>query len=143
MEGPGRAAASPAAQDVTTHFAPRGTPSPEQYGAYYFGPRLPDDAEASPRNRIIPWRSAVAGVAGIGAPATLFMLHPLLGGIVALVELTVVLTIFGTALYGSETLSQRAFRLLRWMVNRPEPPTPEAVQRQGQPSARDSPAWPP
>jgi hypothetical protein len=109
---------------VTTHSAPRGTPSPEPDGEHP-GPRLPDEAETSPRNRISPWRSAAAGVAGIGAPTILSVLHPLLGGIVALIELTVVLTIFGTALFGSETLSQRAFRLLRWMVNRPEPPAPE------------------
>jgi hypothetical protein len=118
---------------VTTHSAPRGTPPPQPDGEHP-GPRLPDETETPPRNRISPWRSAAAGAAGIGTPTTLSVLHPLLGGIVALIELTVVLTIFGTALFGSETLSQRAFRLLRWAVNRPEPPAPEAA------GDKDSPA---
>jgi hypothetical protein len=41
----------------------------------------------------------------------------------------VILTVLGTALFGSETLSERAFRLLRWMGNRPEPPGPDNTTR--------------
>lgn len=44
-----------------------------------------------------------------------------------LVELGMFLTVLGTALFGSETLSERAFRLLRWLGNRPEPPGPAKV----------------
>jgi hypothetical protein len=49
----------------------------------------------------------------------------MLGEIVAIIELVVVLTIIGAALFGSLDLSDRAFRLLRWIGNRPEPPVPE------------------
>jgi hypothetical protein len=48
--------------------------------------------------------------------------RPLLGQIAIAIELAVALTIIGTALFGSRPLSERAFRLLRWIANRPEPP---------------------
>ena len=57
-------------------------------------------------------------------PVAIGALHPMLGGVMAMIELAVVLTIIGTALFGSSTLSERAFRLLRWTGNRPEPPAP-------------------
>jgi hypothetical protein len=34
------------------------------------------------------------------------------------------LVITGTALFGSQAVSERAFRLLRWITNQPEPPAP-------------------
>jgi len=52
------------------------------------------------------------------------MLHPVAGEVFAGVELAVLLTIIGTALFGSRVLSERAFRLLRWLRNRPEPLRP-------------------
>ena len=36
----------------------------------------------------------------------------------------VALTVIAVALFGSQALSERAFRLLRWFGNRPEPPAP-------------------
>jgi hypothetical protein len=39
------------------------------------------------------------------------------------VEAVVALTIIGAALFETQTLSERAFRFLRWIGNRPEPPT--------------------
>jgi hypothetical protein len=51
----------------------------------------------------------------------------MLGQIVAVIELVVAVTVIGTALFGSPDLSDRAFRLLRWIGNRPEPPAPEAI----------------
>jgi len=47
-----------------------------------------------------------------------------LGEIIAVIEVVGALTIIGTALFGSPALSERAFRLLRWIGNRPEPPGP-------------------
>jgi hypothetical protein len=44
------------------------------------------------------------------------------------IELAAALTIIGTALFGSQALSERGFRLLRWIANRPEPPGPRQVQ---------------
>lgn len=72
----------------------------------------------------LPWRSVSTGALSIGTPLGAAVLHPLLGEVMAIVELTVILTVLGTALFGSQTLSERAFRLLRWLGNRPEPPGP-------------------
>jgi hypothetical protein len=36
----------------------------------------------------------------------------------------VALTVIAVALFGSKALSERAFRLLRWFGNHPEPPAP-------------------
>jgi hypothetical protein len=70
------------------------------------------------------WRPVGAGVVSLGAPAGIGVLHPVLGEVIAIIEVAVVLTIIGTALFGSSALSERAFRLLRWIGNRPEPPVP-------------------
>jgi hypothetical protein len=73
-----------------------------------------------------PWRPVAASVTALGTPTGIGVLHPILGEIVAIIELVVALTIIGTALFGSPDLSDRAFRLLRWIGNRPEPPAPGA-----------------
>ena len=52
------------------------------------------------------------------------MLHPLLGEVIAITEVVVALTVIAVALFGSKALSERAFRLLRWFGNRPEPSAP-------------------
>ena len=52
------------------------------------------------------------------------MFNSLLGESVAITELVVALTVIAVALFGSKTLSERAFRLLRWFGNRAEPPSP-------------------
>jgi hypothetical protein len=71
-----------------------------------------------------PWRSLGATAASVGAPLGTAILHPLLGEVMAVIELLAILTVVGTALYGSQALSERTFRLLRWLGNRPEPPGP-------------------
>jgi hypothetical protein len=77
----------------------------------------------------VPWRSVGTGVVSIGTPLGAAVLHPLLGEVMTAVELVVILTVLGTALFGSQTLSERAFRLLRWLGNRPEPPGPDETTR--------------
>jgi hypothetical protein len=77
----------------------------------------------------VPWRPVGTAVTSLGAPIGLGMLHPMLGEIIAVIEVVVVLTIIATALFGSQALSERAFRLLRWFGNRPEPPTPGSERR--------------
>ena len=89
----------------------------------------PDRAEAptpvaSRVSGTAPWRSIGVSGASLGISAGLWKFHPLLGEVIALIEISVVLIIIATALYGSKELSERAFRLLRWFVNRPEPPPP-------------------
>jgi len=76
------------------------------------------------RRERVPWRSVGAGITTLGTPAGIGVLHPVVGEVIAIVEVVVVLAIIGTILFGSLALSERAFRLLRWIGNRPEPPGP-------------------
>jgi hypothetical protein len=75
----------------------------------------------------VSWRSAATGIASLVTPIGIGVLHPVLGEVVAVIEVVAVLTIIGTALFGSQALSERAFRLLRWIGNRPEPAAPAPV----------------
>jgi hypothetical protein len=70
----------------------------------------------------VPWRAAGIGLTSLAAPVSIAAVAQLPGEIAAAVELLAMLAIIGTALFGSQTLSDRAFRLLRWIRNRPEPP---------------------
>lgn len=72
----------------------------------------------------VPWRTAGIGLTSLGTPVGIGVADPLIGTIAFAIELAVTLTIIGTALFGSQALSERAFRLLRWITNRPEPPAP-------------------
>jgi len=72
----------------------------------------------------VPWRPAVTSVASLGSAVGIGVLHPLLGEVIAITEIVVALTVIAVALFGSQALSERAFRLLRWFGNRPEPPAP-------------------
>jgi hypothetical protein len=107
---------------VTPRLSQRAASSPD------YGDGQPTNAvTAAPMERErAPWRSVAASVTAFGIPAGIGVLHLMLGEIVAIIELVVALTIIGTALFGSPDLSERAFRLLRWIGNRPEPPAPEA-----------------
>ena len=94
----------------------------------------PDEysAAASPAARErLPWRSAVAGVASLGTLVGIGQLNRLLGETIFGIEIVVALTVIAVALFGSQTLSERAFRLLRWFGNRPEPSAPTTQQPTG------------
>lgn len=52
------------------------------------------------------------------------MLNSLLGEFIAITEVAMAITVIAVALFGSKVLSERAFRLLRWLSNRAEPPAP-------------------
>lgn len=78
----------------------------------------------SPRCVRVPWWPAGTAAASLVAPAGLGMIQPVTGEVIGGIEVLVVLTIIATALFGSQALSERAFRLLRWFGNRPEPPAP-------------------
>ena len=69
----------------------------------------------------IPWWFIGMRVVPAGASAVVGALHPLLGAVIALVAMSVALTIVGTAMFGSPELSMRAFRLIG---NRPESRSP-------------------
>lgn len=64
------------------------------------------------------------GIGALAAPVSLGLLHPLLGWTLVSVELLILLSVLTTALYGSPLRSERAFRLLRWLADRPQPPAP-------------------
>jgi hypothetical protein len=83
-----------------------------------------------------PWRTVSASVASLGTAMGIGVLHPMLGEVIAVIEVVVVVAIIGTALFGSLALSERAFRLLRWIGNRPEPPGPRPVTGLEQPNAQ-------
>lgn len=92
------------------------------------------DGERAATPGRIPWRPVGTGLISVGAPLGVALLHPLLGEAIAIIELAVMLTVLGTALFGSQILSERAFRLLRWLRNRPEPLAPTT---RGQPREAD------
>ncbi len=69
-------------------------------------------------------RPAGIGLAALGRTIGIGVADPLLARAALAIELAVALTIIGTALFGSQALSERAFRLLRWVANRPEPAGP-------------------
>ncbi|MFG2311770.1 hypothetical protein ACGFS9_24355 [Streptomyces sp. NPDC048566] len=76
----------------------------------------------------MPGTRAPFGLAAtiLAIPAAVSMLAPDLAVILYTAELAVLLLAFATAVWGPDTTSNRAFRLLRWMTGRPEPVGPEA-----------------
>lgn len=86
--------------------------------------RTPTGFTTSKRERV-PWRTVGTGIASLGTPAVIWIECPVLGVVIAAIEAAAMLTIIGTALFGSPALSERAFRLLRWLGNRPEPSSPD------------------
>jgi hypothetical protein len=86
----------------------------------------PEEDRHSPARRPIPWRPIGTIATSIGAPSGIGLLHPMLGAAVFLVEFAVSMTVLGTALFGTKEYSERAFRLLRWIADRPEPDAPPA-----------------
>ncbi|MCL6737420.1 hypothetical protein [Streptomyces neyagawaensis] len=79
-----------------------------------------DDPSASPvlGSRA---RQAVLGIGLLAPPAVIGFVSPALGTVVGAVELTVVLVVLLTAVYGSERTSDRAFRVICLALNRAEP----------------------
>jgi hypothetical protein len=61
------------------------------------------------------------GAAAFGVPLAVWLMVPLFGMIIGTVKVSAVLVVVFTALYRSDRVSDRTFRLLRWSLNRPEP----------------------
>jgi hypothetical protein len=76
---------------------------------------------SSPTRHGARWQPFSLGVASAGTSIGMGVLHPSVGVAFVIVELSVALTIVATALFGTNELSDRAFRLLGWIDNRPEP----------------------
>jgi hypothetical protein len=64
------------------------------------------------------------GSSTIGGIAAVYYSHPLIGLAIIICATAVAMITIATALFGSATTSDRAFRLLRWFTNRPEPDAP-------------------
>lgn len=68
---------------------------------------------------------AVVGGA-VATPAGIAFADPTLGEALAAGEGGLAALILLSALFGSARVSERAFRLLRWIANRPEPESPKS-----------------
>jgi hypothetical protein len=88
----------------------------------------PDRRPHSPIRYLSGLRALGLGMTSVGIPVGIGALHLLFGEILVGAELAVILpvtlAVIGTSLYGSDVLSERAFRLLRLIGNRPEPRGP-------------------
>jgi hypothetical protein len=88
-------------------------------------------SDPAPRKAVqLPWRALGFGSCVVGPPLMSY-LHPELAAIIAGCEFCAAITVIVTALYGSATTSDRAFRFLRWLSNQPEPDAPPRNQPQG------------
>ena len=78
-------------------------------------------------------------VAGLGVDAGVGYHSHQVGLTLAFIELTVpavcVLILLSVILFGDDHTCERAFRLLRWIANRPEPPQPTRGRVRKQPTA--------
>jgi len=81
-------------------------------------------APKSRQRRVSMARAAVAGLGALAPPGATFAFHPMFAAVFVTIEVAVAPVVIFTALFGSETISERAFRLLRWVANRPEPAAP-------------------
>lgn len=61
----------------------------------------------------------------LGVPTAVALLDPAIAVVLFTAELAVVVVAFLTALFAPEAVSERAFRLLRWMTGNPEPAHPQ------------------
>jgi hypothetical protein len=96
-------------------------------------PAGPEAGGTRPADGRVPWRAAGVSLASLGTPIGIGVADPLLGHAVLAIELLAVLAVIATALFGSQALSERAFRLMRWAANRPEPPAPVDTGRRRPP----------
>jgi hypothetical protein len=87
-------------------------------------------------NRARPRAGALWGVSGgagvLAADGTVGYFHPAAGVVLAAAEagvpMLIALILLAAILLGSSQTCERAFRLLRWTVNRPEPLAPEQAR---------------
>jgi hypothetical protein len=78
----------------------------------------------------MPWRALVVGAGILGGESAAVFARPALGEVLVAVDvigpLVIALILLAAILRGSDRTVERAFRLLRWAVNRPEPAAPPA-----------------
>ncbi|QXJ22696.1 hypothetical protein AGRA3207_003744 [Actinomadura graeca] len=64
----------------------------------------------------------------LAIPTGIAFINPDLAVVLASAELALMLTVLVTAVFAPRTVSERAFRLLRWMTGHPEPARPAEAQ---------------
>lgn len=78
------------------------------------------------------WRKLGPGTTALGAQGALGYLHPGLGVALAIADVAIpvliAIVLLTVILCGSKETYERVFRLLRWIVNRPEPPAPPPLK---------------
>jgi hypothetical protein len=109
--------------DLSHHSAPENTDAGD--APMGMAPVQRRDTAGAGRGR----RAAqVLGVGTLGAQGVIYLTHPWIGVILTAAEVTVpligALVLLVVILCGSDKTCDRAFRLLRWAVDRPEPATP-------------------
>jgi hypothetical protein len=74
-----------------------------------------------------------AGAGILGGQGLAGYLHPALGEVLAatdvIIPLVMTLILFIAIMCGNSQTCERAFRLLRWIANRPEPPAPDQADQ--------------
>jgi hypothetical protein len=85
-------------------------------------------------------RAFAAGAAILGGEGLAGMIHPALGEALAAADviapLAIALILLAVTLFGSDRIVERAFRLLRWAANRPEPAAPDTSSAALRPDSR-------
>lgn len=94
--------------------------------------KRPELSPEPARRSRMPWRLLSAGTGVLAGEGAMFYLHPALGEILSTADVAVP-TAFGAILLaailcGSDETCERVFRLLRWIANRPEPPSPDGLK---------------
>jgi hypothetical protein len=81
----------------------------------------------------LPAKAAAVSAGTLGTESLLCFTHPWIGEVLTvsqvMVPLAGALAVLIVILCGSDETCERAFRLLRWVVNRPEPPAPDHTCR--------------
>ncbi|MFD0692380.1 hypothetical protein [Actinomadura fibrosa] len=93
------------------------------------------DISSTPERRS-SLRTATLTVGAVGAPALGYLVNPTPAVAEAVIEILVGLLIIFIILFGSDARAERAFRLLRMITNRSEPPGPDALEPHPPPDDR-------
>lgn len=76
----------------------------------------------------VPWRLLGVGTGVLGGEGAIIWLHPIIGEAMIVTDLAVPIVVglilLVAILRGDDVTCDRAFRLLRWIANRPEPRGP-------------------
>lgn len=92
------------------------------------GRTSPSATSAPPAGPVASWRKFSLGTTALGTQGVLGYLHPALGVVLAIADIAIpvllAVVLLAVILCGSKETYERVFRLLRWIVNRPEPPAP-------------------